>query len=107
MKPIGVATLQRLPQFPDIPTFHEQGVKNFEVSSWTGVVAPAKTPPDIIKKLYDAIAKTMATSDMKTFMASQGADFALLGPQAFGRHIEQVMVKWEKVARAAKLSASD
>ena len=49
----------------------------------------------------------MATSDMKNFMASQGADVALLGPQEFGRYIEQEMVKWGKVARAAKLSASD
>ena len=107
VKPIGVATLERLPQFPEIPTFHEQGVKNFEVSSWTGVVAPAKTAPEIVRKLYDAIAKVMTTGDMKAFMASQGADVALLGPQEFGRYIEQEMVKWGKVARAAKLSASD
>ena len=107
VKPIGVATLERLPQFPEIPTFHEQGVKNFEVSSWTGVVAPAKTAPEIVRKLYDAIAKVMTTSDMKNFMASQGAEVALLGPQEFGRYIEQEMVKWGKVARAAKLSASD
>ena len=101
VKPIGVATLQRLPQFPEIPTFHEQGVKNFEVSSWTGVVAPAKTSPEIVKKLYEAIAKTMTTSDMKDFMASQGADVALLGPPEFGRYIEQEMVKWGKVAKTA------
>ena len=75
--------------------------------SWTGVDAPGKTPPDIVKKLYDAIARTMATADMKNFIASQGADVALLGPQEFGRYIEQEMVKWGKVARAAKLSASD
>jgi tripartite-type tricarboxylate transporter receptor subunit TctC len=107
VKPIGVATLERLPQFPDIPTFHEQGLKGFEVSSWTGVVAPAKTPPEIVKKVYDAIAKVMATEDMKSFLASVGADAALLGPQEFGPYIEQEMVKWGKVARAAKLSASN
>lgn len=107
VKPIGVASLERLPQFPEIPTFHEQGVKNFEVNSWTGVVAPANTPPEIVKKLYDAIAKVMASSDMKNFIASQGAEVAVLGPQEFGRYIEQEMVKWGKVARAAKLSVND
>jgi tripartite-type tricarboxylate transporter receptor subunit TctC len=107
VKPIGVATLERLPQFPDIPTFHEQGVKGFEVNSWTGVVAPAKTPPEIIRKLYDAVAQVMKTDDMRSFMAGQGADVALLGPQEFGRYIEQEMVKWGKVARAAKLTASN
>ena len=107
VKPIGVATLERLPQFPDIPTFHEQGVKGFEVNSWTGVVAPARTPPEIVRKLYDAIAKVMATEDMKSFMAGQGAEVALLGPQEFGRYIEQEMVKWGKVARAAKLTANN
>ena len=107
VRPIGVATLKRLPQFPDIPTFDEQGLKGFEVSSWTGVVAPAKTPPEFVKKLYDAVAKTMATADMKSFITSQGADVALLGPQDFGRYIEQEIIKWGKVARAARLSASD
>ena len=107
VKPIGVASLERLPQFPEIPTFHEQGVKNFEVNSWTGVVAPANTPPEIVKKLYDAIAKVMASNDMKNFIASQGAEVAVLGPQEFGRYIEQEMVKWGKVARAAKLSVND
>jgi tripartite-type tricarboxylate transporter receptor subunit TctC len=107
VKPIGVASLERLPQFPDIPTFDEQGLKNFEVSSWTGVVAPAHTAPEIVKKLYDAIARVMTSSNMKNFMASQGADVALLGPQEFGRYIEQEMAKWGKVARAAKLNASD
>ena len=107
VKPIGVATRERLAQFPDIPTFHEQGVKGFEVNSWTGVVAPAKTPPEIVRKVHEAIAKVMASEDMKSFMATQGAEVALLGPQEFGRYIEQEMVKWGKVARAAKLTASD
>jgi tripartite-type tricarboxylate transporter receptor subunit TctC len=107
VKPIGVATLERLPQFPDIPTFHEQGLKGFDVNSWTGVVAPAKTPPEIVRKLHEAIAKVMASDDMRSFMTSVGAEVAVLGPQDFGRYIEQEMVKWGKVARAAKLSAAD
>jgi tripartite-type tricarboxylate transporter receptor subunit TctC len=107
VKPIGVASLERLPQFPEIPTFHEQGVKNFEVNSWTGVVAPANTPPEIVKKLHDAIAKVMASNDMKNFIANQGAEVAVLNPQEFGRYIEQEMVKWGKVACAAKLSVND
>jgi tripartite-type tricarboxylate transporter receptor subunit TctC len=106
VRPIGVATLERLPQFPDIPTFQEQGLKGFEVNSWTGIAAPAKTPPQIVRILYEAIAKVLATEDMKQFMASQGAEVALLGPQEFGRYIEQEMIKWGKVARDAKLSAS-
>ena len=68
---------------------------------------PGPKPPEIVRKLHDAIAKVMTTSDMKSFMASQGAEVALLGPDEFGRYIEQEMVKWGKVARAAKLSASD
>jgi tripartite-type tricarboxylate transporter receptor subunit TctC len=107
VKPIGVATRERMPQFPDIPTFHEQGVKGFEVNSWTGVVAPAKTPPEIVRKVYEAIVKVMAAEDMKAFMAAQGAEVAVLGPREFGRYIEEEMVKWGKVARAAKLTASD
>lgn len=107
VKPIGIAALERLPQMPDIATFDEQGLKGFEVNSWSGVVAPAKTPPQIVQRLYQAIGKVMATDDMKKFMTSQGAQIAVLPPQEFGRYIEQEMIKWGKVARAAGLKASD
>jgi len=107
VRAVGVATLKRLPSLPDIPTFHEQGLRGFEVSSWTGIVAPAKTPAAIVQRLHEALEKVAATDDMKSFIAGQGAALAMMGPQDFGRYIESEMIKWGKVAREAGLKASD
>ena len=48
LKAIAVSSKQRFPMFPDIPTFHEQGLKDFEITGWFGIVAPAATPREII-----------------------------------------------------------
>lgn len=103
MRPIGMATLKRSALMPDIPTLHEQGLKDFEVTSWTGIVAPAKTPRAIVNKLYDALAKIAQTEDMKNFVQQQGAEPALLGPDAFATEIKTDVVKWARVVKAAKI----
>src|SRR5690348_13953861 len=101
VRAIGIATLKRSTLNPDIPTFVEQGLPGFEVVSWTGLAAPAKTPPAIIKKLYDAVVKVMAMPDMQQYMASQGAEVALMGPDEFRAYIKADTEKWGKVVREA------
>ena len=104
MRPIGMATLKRSSLMPDIPTINEQGLKDFEVTSWTGIVAPAKTPRAIVQKLYDALARITQTDDMKQFVQQQGADMALLGPEAFAAEIKNDIAKWGKLVKAAKIA---
>jgi tripartite-type tricarboxylate transporter receptor subunit TctC len=101
VRALGIATLKRSTLNPDIPTFVEQGLPGFEVVSWTGLAAPAKTPPAIIKKLYDAVVKVMAMPDMQQYMASQGAEVALMNPDEFRAYIKADTVKWGKVVREA------
>jgi tripartite-type tricarboxylate transporter receptor subunit TctC len=101
LRAIGIATLKRSSLNPDIPTFVEQGLPGFEVVSWTGVAAPAKTPPGIVRKLYETIVKIVNTPDMQKFMASQGAEPALLGPEEFRAYIKADIEKWAKVVKAA------
>jgi tripartite-type tricarboxylate transporter receptor subunit TctC len=101
VRALGIATLKRSTLNPDIPTIAEQGLPGFEVVSWTGLAAPAKTPPAIIKKLYDAVVKVMAMPDMQQYMASQGAEVALMGPDEFRAYIKADTEKWGKVIREA------
>jgi tripartite-type tricarboxylate transporter receptor subunit TctC len=101
VRALGIATLKRSALNPDIPTFAEQGLPGFEVVSWTGVAAPAKTPPAIIRKLYETIVKVVSTPDMQQYMASQGAEPALMGPDEFRAYIKADMEKWGKVIKAA------
>ena len=101
VRALGIATLKRSPLMPEVPTIAEQGLPGFEVSSWTGVVAPAKTPPAIIRRLYDAVVKVVNMPDMQQYMASQGAEVALMGPEEFGAYIKADIAKWAKVVKAA------
>jgi tripartite-type tricarboxylate transporter receptor subunit TctC len=103
LRPLGVATLKRSAQMPDLPTISEQGLTGFEVNSWTGLLAPAKTPEPIIRLLYDAVAKITRSDDMKNFLASVGAEPALMGPREFGDYLKLDTARWAKVVKSANL----
>jgi tripartite-type tricarboxylate transporter receptor subunit TctC len=103
MRAIAVAAPQRLPASPELPTASESGLAGFEVQSWTGYMAPAKTPEPIIRRLYGDIAKIIETSEMKNFIVSQGAEPALMDPATFGAYIKTERVKWAKVIKAANV----
>ena len=104
VRPIGVATLKRSALLPDVPTISEQGLKGFEVTSWTGIAAPAKTPRAVVQTLYGAITKIAQTDDMKNFVTAQGAELSVLGPEAFAADIKSDIAKWAKVVKAAKIT---
>jgi tripartite-type tricarboxylate transporter receptor subunit TctC len=101
VRALGIATLKRSSLMPELPTFAEQGLPGFEVVSWTGVAAPANTPPAIIRRLYNEIVKVVNTPDMQSYMASQGAEPALMGPEEFGAYIKADIAMWAKVVKAA------
>ncbi len=103
LRPIGVATLKRSALMPELPTISEQGLTGFEVNSWSGLLAPAKTPEAIIRRLYDAVAKIVNSDDMKHFLAGVGAEPALMNPRELGAYLKADTAKWAKVVKAAKL----
>lgn len=103
VRPLAVAATSRSALLPDVPTAQEAGLPGFEVASWTGVLAPAKTPEPIIRRLYDEIAKILNTREMKNFILSQGAEPALMDPAKFGGYINAERIKWGKVIKAANI----
>jgi len=103
MRALGMATLKRSALMPELQTISEQGLTGFEVNSWTGVLAPAKTPEPIIRRLYGEIAKIANTDDMKNFLSSQGAEPALMDPASFGAYLKADIAKWAKVVKAANI----
>jgi tripartite-type tricarboxylate transporter receptor subunit TctC len=103
VRAIGMATLDRSAQMPELPTISEQGLTGFDVSSWSGVLAPAKTPAPVILRLYTEIARIVNTADMKHYMLSQGAEPALMDPGQFGAYLKTEIAKWAKVVKSAKM----
>ena len=103
LRAIGMATLERSPVMPEIPTVAEQGLPGFNVASWFGIMAPANTPGAIIQRLYAEIAKITETADMRKFLLSQGAEPMLMDPPKFTEFLRAETEKWGKVVRDAKL----
>jgi len=85
----GLAVLRgrRLPQLPDVPTMIESGVKDVAGSSWIGVVAPAGTPRDVVKRLHDEIAKGVSSPEITDKLKKLGADGKTMTPEEFGAFI--------------------
>ena len=74
IRPLAVAGASRSPLFPELPTMVEAGVPGFEASSWFGLVAPAKTPPEVMKMLTDAVMKVLRDPDLAKKLADVGAE---------------------------------
>ena len=103
VRPIGMATLQRSPIMPEVPTVAEQGLPGFNVASWFGIMAPAGTPGAIVQRLYGEIAKITGSAEMKNFLLSQGAEPMLMDPPKFSEFLRAETEKWGKVVKGAKL----
>ena len=104
LRPIAVTTIKRAPQFPDLPTIDEAGVPGFDASSWFGLLAPANTPPAVIKRIDDALIKAMATTDLKKKIIEQGGEPIAETPDKFAAFIQTETVKWAKVVKESGAS---
>ena len=103
LRPIGMATLERSPIMPEVPTVAEQGLPGFNVASWFGIMAPANTPGAIVQRLYGEIAKIVGSADMKKFLLTQGAEPMLMDPPKFSEFLRVETDKWGKVVKGANL----
>jgi tripartite-type tricarboxylate transporter receptor subunit TctC len=102
---IGVASEERLPVLPDVPTFIEQGIAGFTGSTWAGILAPAGTPPAIVKRVADEVAAIVKLPDIKQRLDEMGTIPVGSTPAEFDAFIASETVKWGKVIREAKITA--
>ena len=103
LKAMAITGESRLAALPQLPTFAEAGVPNFDVSYWQGVVAPAGTSPLIVDKMSTELAKILSMSDVKERLNSQGADPFISNPQQFAAMIKAELMKYGKVIKAANI----
>jgi tripartite-type tricarboxylate transporter receptor subunit TctC len=83
LRALGISSLKRSEQLPDVATLDEQGLKGFNVVTWYGISAPAGTPPPVIEKIAAAFEKSVNSSDVKAKLAVQGVETYYLGPKEF------------------------
>jgi tripartite-type tricarboxylate transporter receptor subunit TctC len=98
----AVTSAQRSAALPDVPTVAEAGKLNgFEASSWFGLLAPAGTPPDIVNRVQQEVAKALNLPAVKERLLSQGAIPSGNSPQEFARLIDSEIAKWAGVVKAS------
>ena len=102
--PIGLAFPKRIPQLPNVPTFAELGLKNYEADTWFGVVGPANLPKDIVKKIYDASMQVLKDPDTIKKFEENGAFVIGNTPEQFTEQIKREVAKWKRVVDAKKIS---
>src|SRR5258708_5365216 len=103
LRALGVAATERAPGIPEVPTFAEQGVKDQEAETLTGIVVPAGTPKEIVNLLYREIASAVAQPDVRERLTVLGFTPVANTPDEFAARIKLEMEKWGKVVRDAKL----
>ena len=103
VRAIGVAATERAESIPDVPTFAEQGVKDQEADTLTGIVAPAGTPKAIVDLLAREIAKAVAQPDFRERLGVLGFKPVANTPDEFAARIKLEIEKWAKVVHAANL----
>lgn len=105
LRPMAVAAPRRLPEMPDVPTFAETGLTNFNADLWNGVLAPPGLPPEILKVLHAAIVKVLKTASVSDRYVASGALVVEDTPAAFTAIIAADVDKWKKVAQFANITA--
>ena len=103
LRVLAVTGLQRTPALPDVKTVAESGVPGYESLSWSGIAAPAATPPEVIARLNREINTILANPEMKQKLSEQGAEAVGGTPEAFADHIGRERQKWSKVVRDAAI----
>jgi len=105
LRALAVATPQRSPNAPDLPTIAESGLPGFNATAWQGLVGPAGMPPDVVKRLNDAVNRVMAMPAIREKLLAGGLDPVGGTPADFSRFIESEIGKWTKIAKDVGVKA--
>ena len=105
LRAIAVSGGERSALFPDVPTLAESGLPGFASEDWQGILAPAKTPPEIIGKLNGEIARILALPDVKARLTAAGFEAKPSTPDGFAQFIQAETLKWAKLLKGIGIKA--
>jgi tripartite-type tricarboxylate transporter receptor subunit TctC len=100
---LGVPGAKRSAALPDVPTFQESGLSGFDVASWTGIFAPARTPAGIVSRLQKELNVVLQSPFVKERYATLGIEPVGNSPEEFGAQVRDDLARWREVVRAANV----
>lgn len=98
---IAVTSLKRAEVTPELPTIDESGLRGFAATSWQGVLAAAKTPPEIIAKLNEELGKVLRAPEMRARMGELGLEIVAGSPEQFAQHLRSETEKYARIVKAS------
>jgi tripartite-type tricarboxylate transporter receptor subunit TctC len=105
IKAIAVSSLKRSPSLPDVPTFIESGVKDFEIDDWVGLLAPAKTPKPIVMKLNQALNEILNSPEGKVKLLAMGITPTPGTPEKFGEQIKADLLRFSPIVKSMQIKS--
>jgi len=103
LKALAFSSAKRVPGLPEVPTLAESGLTGFDVSSWYGILAPAATPKDVIRRLNGEIVKILAQKDVRDRFTALGTELVGDTPEQFAAAIKADTVRWANVVKDANI----
>jgi tripartite-type tricarboxylate transporter receptor subunit TctC len=103
LRALAITTAKRFPTLPDVPTAIESGVQGYDVASWNGLAAPAKTPRAVIERIQQEVAKAVASPEVQKRFADLGVEGRSSGPEELRKFYLSEASRWAKVVEAAKI----
>ncbi len=101
LRALAVTTQERSAILPDLPSMKEAGLPDFDLTSWNGLFAPAKTPPEIVNRLNAEMRRIIAKPDVKARLAEIGFDAFSSTPDELGVFVQSELVKWTRLIKEA------
>ena len=101
LRPLAVTSAKRSSMLPDVPTVAESGIKNFDVSTWYGLFAPAGTPEHVVNLLSAEINKLLTNPDMRAAIQAQGAEPVAMSTANFASQLKAEYVSWKSIVEAS------
>jgi len=101
VRAIGLASTKRNPAVPEVPTLIEEGLADFDVGTWSGVIGPKGIPADVVKKINEAVNSVVNDPAIAKRLVEEGAEIRLMSPQDFGTFMRAENQRWVKVVKDA------
>ncbi len=103
VRAVALTGLKRSAVLPELPTIAESGYADFQSGIWYGVIAPARTPPEVIARWNAELLKVIRTPDFLASLKAEGADVVASSPEVFAEHIRRETSRWAAVIKEAKI----
>jgi tripartite-type tricarboxylate transporter receptor subunit TctC len=104
VRAIGLASKERNPAVPDVPTMTELGLADFDVGTWSGLVGPKGMPADVVQKINAAVFEVVNDPALRKRLVDEGAEIRLMTPAEFGAFMRQENARWVKVVKDAGIT---